>query len=267
METTLTKQNTTLSFTKEQEQLIKSQIAPDATTDELALFLYVAKRSGLDPLSRQIYCIHRYSKMGKKMTIQTSIDGFRVIAERSGNYAGQGEPIFVNDENGKPKIAKVSVFRFAPNGTRYEASVGVAFWDEYVQIGKDGQPMGLWGKMPHTMLSKVAEALALRKAYPQDLSGLYTGEEMAQADVTNTDAIKSTEIVSEKSADELKAEYKVLLNEYQEVSDQYNAARGLAWEDYSKYDPDNWKMEQNAKNFTLAIERLKTLTANLKNTA
>jgi len=146
-----------LSYTKDQVELIKSQIAPEATVDELKLFLYQAQRTGLDALSRQIYCIHRNVKTpngwSKKMTIQTSIDGFRVIAERSGNY---GE-------------------------TRYEASVGVAYWDEYCQRTNDGKPMGLWAKMPHTMLSKVAEALALRKAYPQDLSGLYTGDEMAQS--------------------------------------------------------------------------------------
>jgi hypothetical protein len=114
------------------------------------------------------------------MTIQTSIDGFRVIAERSGNYGGQSEPIFV-EQDGKLVSCKVSVFRFHGD-SRYEAAVGVAYWDEYCQRTNEVKPMGLWAKMPHTMLSKVAEALALRKAYPQDLSGLYTGDEMAQSD-------------------------------------------------------------------------------------
>ena len=168
-----------LDFNREQLELIKSQIAPEATQDELKLFLYQCKRTGLDPLTRQIYCIHRWTKGGKRMTIQTSIDGFRVIAERSGNYGGQSEPLFTY-ENGNLISCKISVFRFH-NDIRFEAAVGVAYLAEYCQYDKDGKPMGLWSK-PHIMLSKVAEALALRKAYPQDLSGIYTSEEMQQAD-------------------------------------------------------------------------------------
>ena len=169
-----------LDFNKEQLELIKSQIAPEATQDELRLFLYQCKRTGLDPLTRQIYCIHRWSKGGKRMTIQTSIDGFRVIAERSGTYGGQSEPIFTYDTEGNLISCKISVFRFH-NDIRFEASVGVAYLNEYCQFDKEGKPMGLWAK-PHIMLGKVAEALALRKAYPQDLSGIYTSEEMQQAD-------------------------------------------------------------------------------------
>ena len=170
-----------IDFSQDQINLIKSQIAPKATDDELKLFLYQAKRTGLDPLARQIYAIHRWNKLqGKEtMTVQTSIDGFRVIAERSGDYGGQDEPFF--GESDGDKFCRVTVYRFRGD-VRYPAAVGLAFWKEYVQIGKDGNPSGLWSKMPHTMLAKVAEALALRKAYPQDLSGLYTNDEMNQAD-------------------------------------------------------------------------------------
>ena len=170
-----------LDFTEEQVKLIKSQLAPKATDDELKLFLYQAKRTGLDPMARQIYAIHRKQNGVEKMTVQTSIDGFRVIAERSKVYAGQSEPEFT-EVNNKVVKCKISVYKFSPKGERYEAAVGVAYWDEYVQA-YNGQPSGLWAKMPHTMLAKVAEALALRKAFPQDLSGLYTGDEMTQADI------------------------------------------------------------------------------------
>jgi phage recombination protein Bet len=178
-----------LTYTKEQIELIKQQIAPRATDSELQLFLYQCQRTGLDALSRQIYAIHRSVKDGnnyaQKMTIQTSIDGFRVVAERSGSYAGQGEPEFV-EQDGKIICCKVRVYRFAKDGTRYEAAVGVAYWDEYVQ----NTP--LWTKMRHTMIAKCAEALALRKAFPQDLSGLYTSEEMSQADAE----VQEAEVVS-----------------------------------------------------------------------
>jgi len=189
-----------ITFSNEQIELIKKQIAPDSSDAELKLFLYQAQRTGLDPLARQIYFVSRNVKnprtgsWEKKGTIQTSIDGFRVIAERSGDYAGQDEPEF-EEGNGYPKLCKVRVYKFAPNGQRYQAAVGVAYWSEYVQTSPNGEPKSMWAKMPHTMLSKTAEALALRKAFPQDLSGLYTDEEMNQAeDAQKHEVIQSSNI-------------------------------------------------------------------------
>lgn len=163
-----------LEFTEEQVMLIKQQIAPNASSNELKLFMHQCRRTGLDPLTKQIYCIHR----GGKMTIQTSIDGFRVIAERSGSYAGQDEPIWVDDETGNPIKCTVTVYRFSVMGERYAAGVGVAYFKEYYPF-----PSNLQKSMPHNMISKVAEALALRKAFPQDLSGLVTSEEMNETQV------------------------------------------------------------------------------------
>jgi phage recombination protein Bet len=177
-----------VKFNQSQIDLIKSQIAPKATDDELKLFLYQCQRTGLDPLTRQVYAIHRWnSQQGREvMTIQTSIDGLRLIAERSGEYAGQDEPLFI-EEDGKVVAAKVTVHRFKGE-TRYPAATGVAYMTEYIPIDKSGQPMGLWKKMPRIMISKVAEALALRKAFPQDLSGIYAEEEMHQQDAGKIDA-------------------------------------------------------------------------------
>ena len=170
----MSKEIALVNFNEDQINLIKSQIAKDCNNNELELFLYQCKQTGLNPLTRQIYAIKRAGRM----TIQTSIDGFRVIAERSGNYAGQDEPLWEDDEKGFPIKCTVKVYKFTPNfEQRYCAGVGVAHFKEYYP-----SPMNLQKTMPHAMLAKVAEALALRKAFPQDLSGLYTSDEMNQAD-------------------------------------------------------------------------------------
>ena len=179
-------------WTPEQAMVLQqSGIDDDVTKAELAGFLHLCQRTRLDPFSRQIYLIGRKDKRaGRKVfTPQTGIDGYRVVAHRviaeTGDTfgyedtlwcdkAGAWRDVWLADE--APAAAKVTVLR---NGQRFSA---VALYREYVQTDYNGNPTRMWKSMGANQIAKCAEALALRKAFPHDLAGVYTAEEMAQAD-------------------------------------------------------------------------------------
>lgn len=173
-------------WAEDQIALIKNTICRGASNDQLKLFLYVAEKKGLDPFAKQIHAVFRKDrKTGKKeMTIQTGIDGYRLAAQRTCEYAGSDDPAYKTDKGAKhPKEATVTVYRIV-QGQRVPFTA-TARWSEFYP--GDGPHSFMWRKMPYNQLGKCAEALALRKGFPAELSGLYVNEEMHQADSSKDD--------------------------------------------------------------------------------
>jgi len=172
-----------LEFSEEQRRMIRETFANGATDSEFAVLMEVARARRLSPLLRQIHFVKRWDSLNRRevWSVQASIDGLRAIAERTGLYDGQDEPEFI-EADGRLVACKVRVHR--KDWTR--PAVGIAYWDEYVQVARDKQtgkerPAAMWARMPHVMLAKCAESIALRKAFPEDIGGIYSAEEMAQS--------------------------------------------------------------------------------------
>jgi len=162
------------------ELAVKNQIMPGATQTELMMFRNVCERTGLNPFNREIYPVERWKKGEngpiKTWSFQISIDGYRLMAERSGLYVGQGAPEWCGLD-GKwrdiwtleqpPYAARVTVYRKGcPVGT-----VGIAYYKMSVALKKDGNALEQWSKSPAHMLAKAAEANALRRAFPLNYGG------------------------------------------------------------------------------------------------
>jgi len=161
--------------TPDELSLVKNTVAQGATDAELKLFLFDCARQGVHPLDRLLH----FTKRNGKYTPITSIDFMRIRAAESGEMAGSDDPRFsFLHPTGAPDEATVTVYRIT-QGQRFAYSA-TARWKEYYP--GDGPPGFMWRKMPHTMLGKCAEALALRKGFPRQLAGLYAKEEMDQAD-------------------------------------------------------------------------------------
>lgn len=161
-------------LSRDQLELVKRTVASGATDDELRLFIHDCQRRGVHPLDRLLH----FTKRGGKYTPITSIDFMRSRAAETGEYAGNDDPKFkYGDPDAQhPTEATVTVWRLV-QGQRCEFTA-TARWGEYYP----GKTLGfMWEKLPHVMLGKVAEALALRKGFPHQLAGLYETSEMDQA--------------------------------------------------------------------------------------
>jgi len=173
--------------------LVRKMYCKGCSDNEIEVFTHVCRRTGLDPLAKQIYPIKR----GGVLTIQTGIDGLRLIAERTGNYSPGRESTFTYDEKGNLLCATSYIKKRTSDNIWHEVAA-CAYFEEY------NARQGLWQKMPRAMLSKCAEALALRKAFPAEMSGLYTQDEMDQASKEIEDAktpaapLKTKEEISEE---------------------------------------------------------------------
>lgn len=178
-----------VEYTEDQIELLKRTICIGANDDEFSLFMGICRRTGLDPFARQICMTMRYnSKLERNVPcIQITVDGFRLIASRTGQYGGQKphqwcgpdgvwKDVWLEDHH--PSAARVGVMREGFSEPLY----AVARWDSYAQhyFKRDSKSWELthpWKSMGEIMISKCAECLSLRRAFPNDLSGLYTLEE------------------------------------------------------------------------------------------
>jgi phage recombination protein Bet len=170
----------------EERELVRRTMLNGASQDDAARFFRKVERTGLDPLQRQIYALPHTSKGKRTIRVHISIDGLRVIAERSGTYEGQRGPFYCGLDGewtdlwlsvDPPAAAKVGILRRGFD----EPLWGVARWDDYVATNGRGEPNYMWKSKGPVMLGKCAESLGLRKAFPQETRGLYTGVEMDQA--------------------------------------------------------------------------------------
>lgn len=191
MNSEFTSQLSLCDFSEDKIKLLKDTVCKGASDSEFQLFLHVCVKTGLDPFMKQIYSIPR----GSQRTIQTSIDGLRLIAERTCKYAPGKESTYAYDSNGHLFSATSFIKKMTNDGTWHEVS-STALFCEY-----NPGTNTFWKKMPHVMLAKCAEASALRKAFPAEMSGVYSDDEMCQIkkeEVVEVDPNETEENVKER---------------------------------------------------------------------
>lgn len=189
-----------MNLTAAQLQTLKRTIAKKLEPAEFDLFLEACRSYGLDPFRKQIIpAIHDPENPDRrKMTLITTRDGLRVIASRQGNYRPPDRPAeflfhrddWKPDEESPPnplKIEACTVRLYQKHDDKWFPVVGQAYWDEYAPKG-DAWSYSQWPKMPRTMITKCAEAAALRAGWPDAFGGLYVEEE-----ISNPDAMSPSE--------------------------------------------------------------------------
>lgn len=268
------------TFTPDQISLIHRTMMEGASKDDVALFISTCERTGLDPFARQIMPSSRNTnRNGSWVTLWTwlvTIDGLRKIAVDSGDYEGQEGPWWCGpdgiwkeiwtDPNNPCFAAKVLVHR---KGFRQGLS-GIAKYGSYVQKKKDGQPNNVWANLGDHMTAKCAEALALRRAYPNEMAGLYTADEMAQAGFDAPEEPKANVPAPTPQQDALESRWDIQsLESFEAILDRaYTAFKNAEKkiEDYNDF-AAKWKECRKSNPPTETLQKLETVVGKLEEAA
>ena len=196
--------------------LVQKTVAPGLSPENFALFCHVARVRHLDPLQRQIHAVMRktWNKdlnggrggYTESMTIQTGIDGYRAIANRTKLYMPSEKQAVIEDAGTENMRITMHVKKYHPESGSWHEFSATAWYREFVQTRKDGDkivPNAMWEKMPVNQLTKCAEALALRKGWPEELGGIYVDEEMQHLDLQQSVAPADVQVKVDKTKREL----------------------------------------------------------------
>ena len=221
------------------EQLELANIIPKGTPPpQVQIFATICKEKSLSPFQKQIYLLPFKQKNGDTWVTHyaciVGIDGYRTIAERTGNYAGSDDVKFNDDKTEfqcreaglkNPVTATVTIYKLV-SGQRTPFTT-TASWESYVPANE--RKRFNWDRMPYLMLGKCAEALALRKAFPEALSGLHAEEESGgfeNAYEVNTQISKETPLkLTKVQSKEILDKAKIVIDEYENPKDLHDNAR------------------------------------------
>lgn len=174
---------------------LRNTMALGATDDEFKMFVLFCQSTGLNPLKKEIWFIKTkgYTKkdgtsVDGRVQMMTGINGYLAIANNHPMFDGMECEIKKELNQPFPEYAIAKVWR----KDRKYPSTAQAFWKEYCQPGINGR-QSIWDQKPSIMIAKVAKSIALREAFPQEMGGLYTEEEMPKEFSADSSHIPITE--------------------------------------------------------------------------
>jgi len=183
---------------------VKTSKGTKPTDEQKKDFLQTCIAHNLNPIKKQAYLVGYDTRDGANFTTITSIGGYTSIATSTGEYAGLDQPRFSYNGD-KIDSCSVTVYRLV-RGTRC-AFTGNAYFSERNQNNT------MWQKNPKTMIEKCARASALRNAFPDEFSNIYTSDEMPEVKESPAVSVKPVPVESKISDTDVKRLHAVI-NEY-----------------------------------------------------
>lgn len=183
--------------------LAKAGVIPaDTPPAILDVFAHACKEHGLSPFKKEIYLVKYSSKQGAQYHTIVGIDGFRIRAARTGQFAGIDDPKYNLQSSGQyqtaaqvktsgklPISCTVTVYRVIA-GNRCPFTATCVFDEYYPAVAAGRSEFSKAATMPFNMIAKCAEAKALKMGFSDQLASLHIEEEAAAFTDTTIEAAR-----------------------------------------------------------------------------